>query len=168
MAPIFLGSSDWVAAFWAKVSKDGPATYGGVPCWRWTAGTSVGYGSLTVAGKTERCHRLSWLLAHGDPGPLYVLHHCDNRLCVNPDHLFAGTHADNMRDAAAKGRLTIPRPDNAGQRNGRSKLTPAKVAAIRKMAAERPDLTQAEIGEPFGVGGTTVCRILKGLIWRGE
>lgn len=167
MSPEFTEGRDWAEVFWSFVSRDGQPGYGGTPCWNWTRGKSEGYGCFTHDGKSERCHRLSWLLHSGDPSGKYVLHKCDNRACVNPLHLFLGTHADNMRDAAGKGRLVVPRPDNSGERNGRSKLTADKVRGIRKAAAERPELKQTEIGTMFGVSGVTVCRILAGKIWKG-
>ena len=101
------------ARFWAKVNKDGPIMLSapdGGPCWLWTASLRhKGYGAFayTVNGRTvhDRAHRFSFLLHGGllDDG-LFVLHRCDNPRCVNPDHLFAGTNDDNIRDMMAKGR----------------------------------------------------------------
>ena len=79
-------------------------------CW-WWLGTpcSVGYGRFTAWGKFDRPHRVAWMLYRGAiPPGLYVLHRCDNRACVNPDHLFLGTHLDNIRDMLAKGRGSKP------------------------------------------------------------
>jgi hypothetical protein len=77
-----------------------------VGCWWWTGSImSSGYGHFKMAGGMVGSHRASWQLAFGPiPEGLFVLHHCDNQRCVNPEHLFLGTHADNVRDCVAKGR----------------------------------------------------------------
>jgi hypothetical protein len=88
-----------LARFWAKVAKaDG--------CWLWTASLDdKGYGMFKLDGRMWKASRVSWAIHHGDPGKLGVCHRCDNPRCVRPDHLFLGSQAANMRDAAAKGRL---------------------------------------------------------------
>lgn len=87
--------------FWPKVRKsDG--------CWEWTRATTThGYGKFSVATAVwDRAHRVAWKLTNGPiPDGMFVCHHCDNPLCVRPDHLFLGTHGDNMRDASTKGRM---------------------------------------------------------------
>ena len=89
-----------VSRFWANVQK----TNG---CWEWTGGKHApGYGRLFVATKEMRAHRFSWLIHNGRiPDGLFVCHKCDNPNCVNPEHLFLGTHQDNMDDMVAKGRV---------------------------------------------------------------
>jgi hypothetical protein len=94
--------------FWSKVQKtDG--------CWEWKAAqNSAGYGIFGIGDeekphRIERSHRISWRLHHGEiPPGMFVCHHCDNRKCVRPDHLFLGTNRDNMHDCAQKGRSSKP------------------------------------------------------------
>lgn len=78
-------------------------------CWLWTkALTKEGYGSLGFNRKINYAHRVSWILHRGEiPPGLCVLHHCDTRACVNPDHLFLGTYQDNFHDCRAKGRIVV-------------------------------------------------------------
>lgn len=121
--------------FWNKVNKDGPTMpHMDSPCWVWIAGkhNSFGHGSFHLRStpkKTVLAHRFSWELSTNLPIPIGmdVLHHCDNPSCVNPDHLFLGTHTDNMHDMILKGRL-VPLK---GEKNGMSKFTQEQVDEMR-------------------------------------
>jgi hypothetical protein len=95
--------------FWGNVDK----SYSARGCWLWTAsftGKTHKYGQISVRGHIWKAHRLAYLLHNGEiPTGLHVRHTCDNPSCVNPDHLLAGTHQDNMRDAVERGRFFVER-----------------------------------------------------------
>src|SRR6185295_8724912 len=113
--------------FWERVDRRGPDE-----CWLWT-GTqkSSGYGGIRQGSRGTpilRAHRLSWELHNGPiPASLCVCHRCDTPLCVNPAHLWLGTHEENMRDRDQKRRWG----KRAGEANGFSRLTNEIVLAIR-------------------------------------
>lgn len=129
-------------------------------CWLWTAGMDRhGYGKFTMAGQRTHipAHRASWLLHNGEvPSGLFVLHRCDVRSCVNPDHLFLGTNDDNMADMVAKGRS----PRSRGEKNPRAKLTEAQALAL--LRDRRP---VREVAAAFGVSRSTVGMIRCGRNW---
>lgn len=126
-------------------------------CWVWTAGTrpnSKGalYGRhWTDDGKSIGAHRFSYLIHYGDPGEMFVCHSCDNPLCVNPDHLFLGSHKDNMRDMVNKGRSFT---GSGESKKGRAKLTNKQAINIRNS-----DLSQSKLAAIYGVSQTTIGRI---------
>jgi len=128
-------------------------------CWIWTsARTPTGYGSIWV-GSNARAHRVSWELHRGPiPVGLHVLHRCDVPLCVRPEHLFLGTHNENMADMVAKGRYVVMR----GATNGMAKLTADDVRAIRR---RWPGETYLALGRAFGVTKATVGSIIRGRTW---
>ena len=115
--------------FWNKVSKGGKDE-----CWEWTAGKRHGgYGQFKLNNKMQVAHRLSWMWANNKDVPVGMLicHHCDNPSCVNPDHLFLGTNADNNRDCWSKGRNS-----NKGIDHSQSKFTEEQIILIKRHIAE--------------------------------
>lgn len=166
-----------VDRFWARVSKseepDG--------CWLWT-GTmdrTTGYGVIGLPregvpakirkSRTVGAHRVSWEIHYGPiPPGLFICHDCDRtypagstdyRRCVRPDHLFLGTHADNVRDMHAKGRAF------GGQTHPQAKLTAAQVGDIRRLRDEGGFGVRA-LAETFGVSHDTIRNILLGKVWK--
>lgn len=110
-------------------------------------------------GHRVAAHRRMWELARGPiPDGLCVCHTCDNRLCVNPAHLWLGTNADNVSDRQQKRRWG----DHRGLRNGRAKLTLDQVAAIRAATGHR---IISRLSREFGVGRTQIKRIRDGEAW---
>lgn len=128
-------------------------------CWVWLGELdSGGYGTIKMGGRMVKTHRASWIVSRGTiPGKLHVLHSCDVRCCINPDHLFLGTHTENMRDMVNKGRNA----DNRGIRNGHAKLTEAQVLEIRTLQG-----SHAEIARRYGVGKSIISYIRRGEAWR--
>jgi len=129
--------------FWRKVDKTGD-------CWLWTGvPNNHGYGTMMVNGKLEYVHRFSFTLAYGPiPNGLWVCHHCDVPLCVNPEHLFAGTAKDNAVDMARK------------ERAFGTKLSADDVKHIRASSLSRRNLAKK-----FGVTRQCVDQVLLGITW---
>lgn len=162
--------------FWSRVERHLEG------CWLWVGRRdSAGYGVIGVGGGgahtwyTERAHRVAWLLAYGTiPEGLIVRHRvCDNPPCCRPDHLALGTHADNSADALEHG--LIPRGDQHpyrrrpelvrwGEQHNLAKLTWEQVRAIRARYAAG-GITQAALGQEYGVSRTTVSAIIQGRNW---
>jgi len=134
-------------------------------CWRWGgANKGNGYGSFVFQGKTWPAHRVSYALFVGNPPKgLDVCHSCDNRECVNPDHLFLGTRADNMADCKAKGRTATGAAlgDRSGENGPAAKLTWENVRAIRSS-----ELSSKELASQYCVDVTNIRLIRKGKTWK--
>lgn len=127
-------------------------------CIEWQGTSNRGYGHIRFDGSRGYVHRLVWVEMFGAiEGELQVCHKCDNRKCVNPDHLFIGTAKDNAADRDGKGRANTPR----GEFSGAAKLTLNDVAAIRA-----DDRTHNVIASSFGVARSTVSMIKSGSNWR--
>jgi hypothetical protein len=128
-----------------------------------------GYGCLRLCKRTFSAHRVSYHVFKGPiPEGLHVLHECDNRRCVNPEHLFLGTNLDNIRDSVAKGRrkgvsrnrpsgLTYKNLDRERHRQIRMKIPPADREKIRE--AKRRGETLRGLAAVYGVSDATIHRI---------
>lgn len=125
-------------------------------CILWTAALRKGYGLLHVDGKLVPATHVSWFLKHGVWPTLKMLHRCDNPPCVNPDHLFEGTDADNAADRDAKGRHRTP----SGLDVFGAKLDGLQVSEIVALTDTR--MSNAEIGALFGVGAAYVSSLRHG------
>lgn len=128
-------------------------------CWIWMAGKDAdGYGHIWDGQRTAKAHRVSYELYVGAiPDGMQVCHKCDNPTCVNPEHLFVGTNADNMADRERKGRGVRL----LGECHGASKLTRIAVQAIRQDARK-----QRDIASQHGVSQHTIWQIKQNKIWK--
>jgi len=135
-------------------------------CWEWKGAVVDGYGQTNDYDskyKNIRTHRLSYRVFKGEiPQGLLVLHACDNRKCVNPKHLFLGTHHDNNQDCLKKGRWKGGAP--IGEKNGTSKLKEKDIIQIRQMQKE--GVKQKKLGEIFGVSQPTISSIINLKSWK--
>jgi hypothetical protein len=139
----------WRERFWTKVQKT-------ETCWLWTATkNSDGYGMLNADRKNQLAHRLSYEMAYGeiDPG-MCVMHLCDVRACVNPEHLWLGSITENNRDCQEKGR----------RKPVARKLNVAKVELIRRLV--RKGETREAVAAKFGVSGRMVGKIVSREAWK--
>lgn len=128
-------------------------------CINWTGScTRRGYGRAWHEGRMMSASKAAWIKAHGPvPAGLCICHTCDNPRCVNLDHLFLGTHGDNMRDKVLKGRQA------RGSRQGHARLTEetAVCAMARLLAGE----SQTSVARAFGVHKATICYLWQGKTW---
>ena len=153
----------WPDNFWARVDVKGDDD-----CWEWT-GVKISrkdgrkYGRVTIHGIKTLAHRASWVLAHGEiPPDTEVCHECDNPSCVNPGHLFLGTHQDNMDDMNNKGRRVNIR---AGEEHPMAKLTWNDVNEIRSLY-DTGRFSFRTLGEMFHVHEDTIKNAVRGKNWR--
>lgn len=142
--------------FWSKVEKTND-------CWEWRAGVdSSGYGIFYIKGTPIRASRFAWGVEFGEiPTGICVLHRCDNRLCVKPEHLFLGTKNDNVQDMIRKGRNVVL----IGEKHGMSKLKEMDVRNIRDEYATGKT-TQRRLSRRYGVSRGMIGHITRMNNWR--
>lgn len=148
--------------FWDKVLVKGRDE-----CWVWTASKfQSGYGYFRFQGKSRHASRVSWILkTNKEPEKgVFVCHKCDNRACVNPDHLFLGTAKDNMKDCVGKGRNFFQTNPFKGMRHANSKLTDQQVLGIRALIKEGNTL--ASVAGKFNVTRACVEDIHRRKSWK--
>lgn len=140
-----------VERFWAHVTR----TPG--ECWVWPLATGHVYGSAMIKGRKVMAHRAAWELTNGPiPPGMLVCHRCDNPPCINPDHLFVGTHADNSADMVRKNRaFRAPGVDNP-----KAKLTDEQVMRARMLRCD--GWTYKELAGEFGVQVMTIHKAVRG------
>lgn len=145
--------------FWSKV----PSITSTKTCWEWGAGRHErGYGTFRLNGKMLKAHRVAWELTHGEiPDGLWVLHKCDNPACVNPNHLFLGTHQDNVDDKVSKNRQA----KQAGEKHPQHKLTLKQVNSIRSQYVPGK-VSQEKLARDFGVGQSEISDIINRKRWQ--
>jgi Autographiviridae endonuclease len=139
--------------FWSKVQIGEEDD-----CWEWQRATqSHGYGSTTIGkAKTALAHRVAYELDVGEiPERMCVLHRCDNRKCVNPNHLFLGTIQDNNRDKLEKGRQA------KGEKNGRTKLSWGQIQAMEALYAAG-GCTYRDLATAFNISAGYAGQIIRG------
>lgn len=147
--------------FWSRTDKHEEG------CWQWIGSlNSSGYGSFGIKGTVVASHRVCYVLTYGkiSDSKLYVCHHCDCRNCVRPDHLFLGTHKDNMKDCARKGRSGPKNKAPQGEAHGMAKLTSSDVLAIRALYAQGKPTK--EIATAYSVNRRTITSIILRQTWK--
>lgn len=152
------GKSRLAERFWGNV-KRGPG------CWTWQAARRGQYGRMHLGNRSWiGAHRMAWRLSRGPiPDGMCVCHHCDNTLCVNPDHLFLGTNAENTADRTRKGRSARNSNPQPGTLNGRAKLTEDDVIDIRTVYAI--GARQIDIAAAYGVTQVQISAIVRRKQW---
>ena len=141
--------------FWPRVIKDSAPD----GCWEWSGYVSKsGYSHCT--NRSLNVHRIAWEWANGPiPPGKFVLHQCDNRICVRPDHLFLGTHIENMLDMRMKGRSA------RGEQVSIAKLTAPAVRDIRAAHADGGVSIRA-LARQYGVRPKTLAQVIRRETWK--
>lgn len=144
--------------FWERVDRSFESPGG---CWTWTGGKDQdGYGRMAIGHRRVPAHRVSYIVEHGSiPRGLHILHRCDTPACVNAAHLRTGTHQENMKERNERMRSA------SGAKNGRSKLAPRQVRAIRDLYS-LGSYSYAELSEIFLIDPSIVGDIVNRKSWK--
>lgn len=142
--------------FWPKVAMS-------MTCWLWTGSKMPrGYGRIGGGGKRGNpllAHRVSWEIHFGKiPARLIVCHRCDNPSCVNPTHLFVGTHEDNTQDAVRKGRIS------RGSSRHNARLSEKDIPEVRRRLAIGE--SYSSVAALFGVSAALIGDVARGVTWK--
>lgn len=145
--------------FWDKVEKTNS-------CWNWKAAIrgKTGYGAFKYQGKVYSAHRFIWFMTYHYFPKNLVCHKCDNRLCVNPNHLFEGSYSDNLIDAIRKGKRKYIN-SRKGELSPSHKLTWFEVREIRNKY-KKNIYGAKKLGKEYGVAHKTIQRILNNTSWK--
>lgn len=156
-------SQKYIDRFWSKVDKT--TTPNG--CWIWTAGKSgCGRGYMGIQGKMLLASRISAIIDGKDPTGLLVCHHCDNIVCVRPDHLFLGTAKDNTNDMYLKNRQAkIEETRHIGENNHFSKLTENEILEIRRDFRPGKKGNYKELMKKYNVSNPHIYDIVNRKTW---
>lgn len=155
ITPIVHLEPKYIERFWSRIDIRGEDE-----CWNWTAAKTLqGVGALWVNGRNLYAPRIAYFLEHGKSADNFVCHHCDNRTCCNPKHIYDGTHADNMRDRQVRCRTN----SDFGEQNGGHKLTTQSILEIRRRRADGE--SRAAIAIEFGVCKQTITKITGRRCW---
>ena len=155
---VMILSQKLIDRFWKYVNISSE-----IDCWNWNSKKPDNYPSFRIKENMWGAHRVSWMIKNGfDPGEFHVLHTCDNKICVNPNHLVIGTHQDNMKDMLNKKRnnwKSFP-----GEKNLSSKLTDQQVIEIRDRIKNGEK--NVRLAEEFDIHHQTISRIKLGKVWK--
>ncbi len=140
--------------FWSLIDiPDDP-----MRCWEWQSNLyATGYGLYNFQGKTQRAHRIMWYLIHNKWPEQFLLHSCDNKICVNPNHLREGTQKENITDAMQRNRLA------KGEQHGQAKLTEKDVLEIR--SEYQKGVRQKQLAKQYQINQSQVSAIVRRKRW---
>ncbi len=139
--------------FWSKVDKQSDSE-----CWNWIGSNDSNYGEIRINNRNYKAHRLSYCIHYNeDPGEFLVCHECNNKLCVNPNHLFLGTDSDNLQHS-----FDTNVRSHQGSLHPKARLLDSNIQEIRDLQGT---LSERKIARLFNVGRGTIRAVLSGKTW---